>query len=847
MAASRQLAAIVFTDIVGYTALMGEDEEKAIQLLHKNRELQKPLIEKYNGTWIKEIGDGVLASFPTVTDAVLCANEIQNACDNIDDLKLRIGIHLGEVVFEDHDVFGEGVNIASRLQVLAPIGGTWISEAVYKNVSNKKEIITRFVREEILRNVKEPVKIYELVNGFTGNDKKVADTTEAKTIAGLSSVKGNDPNQENLFKSPSSRPASHQLAVVMFTDIMGYTAMMQQDETFALNKLNRFRNQLRARVGEFRGEIIQYYGDGCLIIFTSSADAVNCARILQQDFREAPQVPVRIGIHLGDILVNDGNIFGDCVNVTSRIESIGVPGSVLLSDAIKKQIQNKQGFELTSLGHFEFKNVAEPMEIFALTNDGFPVPGLEGNGKLKEQKKVKTIAVLPFVNMSNDADQEYFSDGIAEEIINSLTHLNELKVAGRTSSFQFKGKSVDLREIGEKLGVHNVLEGSVRKQGNHLRITAQLINLDDGYHLWSEKYDRDIDDLFAIQDDIAIAITEKLKLTLLEKDRVQILKSPTRNKEAYDLYLKARFYSARRGSSLITSLGYFQKAIELDPDFALAYAGYADANITVATHCFALSKDPMTRARQFSEKAIQLQPSLPEPYCCLGYYYSNYEWNWEEAKKNFLHAIELNPEYAQGHFRYSWNYLACVEGKFEEADKQGAIAIQLEPLSALCYAHYSLTLHFGGKFTEAIAACKTGIDLDPNSFLCHFSAGGVYTSLGQYDEAISAYETALALSNRHHFALSPLILTLCVKGDFGKATQLMDELKEKSLKGYVAPTLLAFATAYLDDLHKAFDLLEKAYQDRDPTLLMLKYHPLIPPPLKGDPRYYQMLDKIGFP
>ena len=249
MAASRQLAAIVFTDIVGYTALMGEDEEKAIQLLHKNRQLQKPLIEKYNGTWIKEIGDGVLASFPTVTDAVLCANEIQNACGNIDDLKLRIGIHLGEVVFEDHDVFGEGVNIASRLQVLAPIGGTWISEAVYKNVSNKKEIITRFVREEILRNVKEPVKIYELVNGFTGNDKKVADTTEAKTIAGSSSVKGNDPDQENLFKSPSSRPASHQLAVVMFTDIMGYTAMMQQDETFALNKLNRFRNQLTARVG----------------------------------------------------------------------------------------------------------------------------------------------------------------------------------------------------------------------------------------------------------------------------------------------------------------------------------------------------------------------------------------------------------------------------------------------------------------------------------------------------------------------------------------------------------------------------------------------------------------------
>src|SRR5689334_14509026 len=283
MASTRQLAAIVFTDIVGYTALMGEDEQRAIQLLHKNRQLQKPLIEKFNGTWIKEIGDGVLASFPTATDAVLCANEIQTASGNIDDLKLRIGIHLGEVVFEDHDVFGEGVNIASRLQTLAPIGGTFISEPVYKNVENKKEIITRFVREEILRSVKAPVKIYELVNDFTGSEERVTETIAAETVAGSPSVTSNGPDPEYLLKSPSPRPASHHLAVVMFTDIMGYTAIMQQDETLALNKLNRFRNQLKARVAESRGEIIQYYGDGCLIIFTGSVDAVNCAKILQQD------------------------------------------------------------------------------------------------------------------------------------------------------------------------------------------------------------------------------------------------------------------------------------------------------------------------------------------------------------------------------------------------------------------------------------------------------------------------------------------------------------------------------------------------------------------------------------
>lgn len=641
---------------------------------------------------------------------------------------------------------------------------------------------------------------------------------------------------------------SRQLAVIMFADIMGYTAIMQEDEALALTKLSNFRDQLKIRVKELRGEIIQYYGDGCLVIFTNSADAVNCAKQLQEDFRKPPQVPARIGIHLGDILVSDGNIFGDCVNIASRIESIGVPGSVLVSDAIKKQIQNKQGFELASLGHFEFKNVAEPMEIFALVNPGFPIPGYgDSNGKFREQKTVKSIAVLPFVNMSNDGDQEYFGDGVAEEIINSLVHLKDLKVAGRTSSFQFKGKNVDLREVGEKLSVRTVLEGSVRKQGNRLRVTAQLINVDDGYHLWSERYDREIDDVFAIQDDIALAITEKLKITLLNKERDLITKTSTRNREAYDHYLKARFYVSRRGISIVSGLEHYQKAIELDPDFALAYAGYADAMLLVASYGLGHPSQAMHKGKQLAEKAIQLDPSLPQPYCCLGYYFACCEWNWHEAKKNFLHSIELNPEYAEVHYRYSWNYLACVEGRFDEAEQHGESAIKLEPLSSICYANYSLSLSFAGKFNEAIAACKSGIELDPNSFLCHLNAGSVYTCLGKFEDAIYSYETAMKLSNRHHFVLGPYILTHCITGNFTKARKLMDELKEKSSKGYVANTFVAFAAAWLEGSDSAFEYLEKACADHDPILLMLKYQPLVPPAMKQDPRYQQYLHRIGFP
>src|SRR5688572_20832772 len=350
MPQSRQLAAIMFTDIVGYTALMGEDEQKAFELLRKKGQIQQPAIERFGGKWIKEIGDAVLASFFTVTDAVQCAISVQQSCNNIPDLKLRIGIHLGEVVFENNDVFGDGVNIASRLQALAPVGCIWISEAVYNTIVNKKNIQAKFVREEMLKNVKGPMRIYEVL---------------PSTTSGLTSSGSN---------------------------------LTVSEQQFSLNKAT-------------------------------------------------------------------------------------------------------------------VKTIPE-----------------------------KSIAVLPFVNMSNDPEQEYFSDGMAEEILTSLSHLKDLKVAGRTSSFQFKGKNIDLQEVGEKLHVRTVLEGSVRKQGNRLRITAQLINVEDGYHIWSEKYDRNMDDIFAIQDEIALAITEQLKITLLEKEREKITKPSTHNAEAYELYLKARFY-----------------------------------------------------------------------------------------------------------------------------------------------------------------------------------------------------------------------------------------------------------------------------------------------------------------
>ena len=646
MAQSRQLAAIMFTDIVGYTSLMGGDEEAAFDLLNKNRLLQKPLIEQYGGKWIKELGDGVLATFSTVTDAVNCACSIIKGCETIDGLKLRIGIHQAEVVFENNDVFGDGVNIASRLQSVAPLGGICISDTVRNNIINRKEILTRFIKEEKLKNVREPIRIYEIVTN------------------GTSTVQGSD----------------------------------------------------------------------------------------------------------------------------------------------------------------SFAYIDSPRTI---------IPE-------------KSIAVLPFTNMSNDPEQEYFSDGMAEEILNSLSHLKDLKVAGRSSSFQFKGKNIDLPEIDRKLGVATVLEGSVRKQGNKLRITAQLINARDGFHLWSEKYDRAMDDVFAIQDEISLAITENLKIILLEKEKSIITKSYTENTEAYELYLRGRFYLNKR--FLFQSLEQFSKAVELDPYFVKAHAGLADAYVILGFYNYLPAKAVMPKTKVAADAAIRLDASFCEPYCSLGMYYASYEWNWKEAKNNFLKSIQLNPRYVQSHVWFGHYYLCWIEGKFEEGERHLNIAIELEPYNAMSYINKYAVLLTAGKFEEAFMTAKQGYDMDPDSVIGNRIMGLAYCYKERYAEASEYLEFASKLSNYAAFNQVDLINLYTTKGAFEQANAIMEELRSRLNDGkYVSPCIMSFAAGFLGNIDEALNWLEKAYDQHDAYLCILKYYPFVPIKLRQDYRFQSFIEKMNFP
>ncbi|HYV93393.1 MAG TPA: adenylate/guanylate cyclase domain-containing protein [Chitinophagales bacterium] len=639
---------------------------------------------------------------------------------------------------------------------------------------------------------------------------------------------------------------TRQLAAIMFTDIVGYTALMQQDEQLAKELRDRHRLVLQKEIPEHRGKILQYYGDGTLSVFDSALDAVQCSIAIQKQLQVAPSIPIRIGIHTGDIVYEENDIYGDGVNVSSRIQSLSVPGGVLISEKVYDDIKNHPEIITIPMGSFELKNVKKPVEVFALANEGLKVPSeqepLAGNFSSEV-----SIAVLPFVNMSNDPEQEYFSDGMAEEIINSLAHLEKLKVAGRTSSFQFKGKNIDLRQVGEQLGVKTVLEGSIRKQGNRLRVTAQLVNVHDGFHLWSERYDRDMDDIFAIQDQIALAITEKLKITLLEKDREIFHKAPTQNTEAYELYLKGRFYLSRRGRFILAGMQYFEQAIGIDPNFALAHAGYADACGVAAVYGFVRGKDVKSRMKQSAEKAIALNSTLCEAYCSLGTYYEYYERNWEEAKKNFLRSIELNPGYAQAHSWYGMLYKAFGEGNFEEAEREGQIGIKLEPLSAIDHADLAWSRVAGSKFEDALAEARTGIELDANSFLSHWLAGIALLGLGRYEESISSLKHLIKISDRHQHSINALIWALCANGKFDEARTLMNELLERSKTEYISQAFLAVSHAYLGNLNFALDHLEQANEDLDPLLIVNYRMPFVPQSLRNNKQYQNLMGIIGFP
>ncbi|NIN73129.1 MAG: tetratricopeptide repeat protein [Gemmatimonadetes bacterium] len=459
----------------------------------------------------------------------------------------------------------------------------------------------------------------------------------------------------------------------------------------------------------------------------------------------------------------------------------------------------------------------------------------------------KSIAVLPFANMSDDPETEYFSDGMTEEIINALTQLEDLRVAARTSCFAFKGKALDVGEIGAKLKVATVLEGSVRRAGNRLRITAQLVNVADGYHLWSERYDREMEDVFAIQDDIARAIAGRLQVTLTGEAGERLVEPPTKSLEAYDLYLKGRFFVNRvlevDGEGPRKGIDYFEQALALDPGYALAHAGIADAYNFLGNTGILPPKQALPKAKEAALRALELDETLAETHCALGWILMFSDYDWAGAERHFRRAIELAPSSVDAHLRYS-DYLLWVQGRFDEAVAEARRGVKLEPTSVVAHTWLGRHLCRVGRYDEAIAQLHKAVELDPSHWHAYHMLAETYRLKSMYPEAIAAVQTAIDLAGPHTWNLGDLALAYAASGKTAEAEAIYDELLARSRREYVQPSWLGLMSAALGRKDEAFEWFDRAYNERDPLLVCLKYF-RGSDPLRDDPRFDVLVEKMG--
>jgi eukaryotic-like serine/threonine-protein kinase len=459
--------------------------------------------------------------------------------------------------------------------------------------------------------------------------------------------------------------------------------------------------------------------------------------------------------------------------------------------------------------------------------------GLVGRSAVPEPGADKSIAVLPFTNLSPDPENEYFSDGVTEEVINALAQLPNLHVAARTSSFAFKGKREDLRVIGQRLGVSTVLEGSIRRAGNRLRVTAQLINALDGYHLWSERYDRDMDDVFAVQDEIARAITARLRVTL-KVPEAPLVRRGTDNLGAYDLYLKGRYFWLRRGDGLQKAIDYFQRAIAADPSFAAPYAGLADTYCILGVYGYMPSTTVAARAGEAAERAVALDDLLADGHYSVGLYEAYFGWNFERAEREFRRAIELNARSALPHVWLS--ELMGAVGRREEALQLARHAQQLEPLSPLVNALAGLTYYIAHSFDEALRAAERAVELEATFPPGYNALGWVRADRREYDAAITAFEKGVTYSARSPLMVSLLGSTCARAGRVETARHLLLDLQERGT-GALYPALIYWE---LGEHDRAFVLLKRAFEQRNGALWLFGMERLA-----GEPRWVELLKQYG--
>jgi adenylate cyclase len=671
---------------------------------------------------------------------------------------------------------------------------------------------------------------------------------------------------------------TRRLAAILFTDIVGSTAIMQKDEQTAVSLNKRYVDVLQQSVLYHGGEIINDYGDGSLCIFSSATAAMRCAIEMQQQFQKEPKVPLRIGLHIGEIFFENEKVFGDGVNVASRVQSLGIANSILFSSQINIQIKNQNDFKSVSIGMFHLKNVDEEVEVFALANEGLVIPGKkEMSGKLEEikkksvgkkwiiaalmvlliagsyfiyQKKIrdagfsgdeKTIAVLPFENIDVPESEEYISDGVTQDIIGSLSKISSLKkVIGWFSVRGFKKTIKPLDEIAGELGVAAILSGTIQQQGVKTRVIAELIEVNTKKRLWGDDFEYDSKDILTVQSKIAGQIVNALKATITPEEKRELAKQYTENPEAYKLYRKGLYLWNKSSQPDADSAEiYYKRAIDIDPEYAIAYAGLANCYIFNRNISSQMVGIPV--ARTYATKALSLDSNLSEALTTLGWIQGIFDYDWAKSKITLEKALKLKPNYADAHLFYG-NLLQYTGENTEQGIAEIKKALESDPLNLRFNWVLGRNYYFAKQDELALQQLKKTIVLNPNLPLAKGTLALLYLKKKMYPQAIELINQMPKIPTANYDGQDPfLCYAYAVSGDSNRAKSVLDN----TLKKYPdqSPYILSYAYIALKNYYEALSMIEAAYKVRDIRLYWVKVDPVLDP-IRNEPRFKILIDKM---
>jgi adenylate cyclase len=585
------------------------------------------------------------------------------------------------------------------------------------------------------------------------------------------------------------------LVALWFADIAGYSARAAEDERGALRLVEILQPLSRETVQQYRGRLVKFLGDAVLAEFSSAEQAVRAAIALSTGYREESATAgcvgnLRIGVHLVDVAVGpDGDLYGYGVNVAARIQQAAEPGQVLLSQDIWRQLRSRQDFRYEDLGDQSLKGVGS-IRLYAVNAEHESTTplsaGLANTSQPASAKQtIRSLAVLPFADLSPERDQEYFGDGVAEEILNAVARISRLHVPARTSCFAFRWLNLDAREIGKRLGVQSLLEGSVRKAGQRLRISVQLIDARNGYHLWSERFDRQLDDIFTVQEEIANSVINYLGLSLTPREDHQLHKHSTTNVEAYEFYLRGRkLFQKWTHENIALARQMFERAVAIDPDFAAAWAGLATAHV----HLFGCDSEPhLEKAREASARALTLDPESAEAHVAAGQGFSM-EQRYSEAAAEFERAIELDPTLFDAHYYYARSCFKCGELEkslrlFQQAQRVPFEDYQAVYLEALVLRQLKRHDEANQVYRRALESSRKYVDLHPDEPRPYVLAAGALARLGEVERAKHSADRAISLAPDDDAILYNAACALAVVGDKERALDTLERALNAGLAG----------------------------------------------------------------